>query len=257
MLRNKHRYKPRRVLRLISRTWICLGLIALGYGTILTAFSPVVSPDGLPRIHFTASRDDARLSAAMRLWSEESGEMGDAFTAGRAAYDIATVTHDPKWAHEASRRFGEAREVLPGFAQATAWHGSAHSLIARDYPVQGAWQVLPGPGFARIYHVKRAEALLDAAVADSPDDPVVRLLRAATISQMPGLLTDHGVAMQDFALLARWEANPAQNPDHVAILTSAEWRREFLDAYALARDASGDPQLAETLRARAATLTNS
>lgn len=240
-----------------SRTWITMGVLAVGYASFVTACAPLNATDGTPRVEMAASEDDARLTEALRLWAQENDEMGDAFTAGKAAYDIASVTHDPKWARAASRKLGEAREVLPGFAQATAWQGSAQSLIARDYPLQGAWQALPGPGFVRIYHVKRAEALLNAAVDEAPNDPVVRLLRAATMIQMPGVLTDHAVAQADFALLAAWEADPAQNPDYAMILTSDDWRRAFHDAYARAQHPANAPHTAQDQRLRAVPFTKS
>jgi len=228
------------ILRTAITTWAGLGLIALNCGAFMISCAPVTTADGTPRIHINMSKDDARLSEAVRLWSEESGATGDAFTAGKAAYDIADVTNDPKWARVASRRLAEARKALPGFAQATAWQGAAQALIARDYPLRGAWQALPGPGFVRIYHVKRAEALLNEAVAEAPGDPVVRLLRAATISSLPRALTERDTAMQDFALLAQWEADPDSNPGYAAILASRDWRRAFHDAHAQAGNAQGD-----------------
>ena len=114
--------------------------------------------------------------------------------------------------------------------------------MARDYPLQGVWQVLPGPGIARIYHVKRAECLLNYAVVQAPKDPVVRLLRAVTVSQMPKFFVNHGVVMQDLLILAKWEADPSLNPDYISVLTSNCWRREVFDAYALAMSAQGDAQ---------------
>lgn len=241
-------------LKLVLGTWIGMGILAVGYSTFLTSFASVHTADGKPRIALGDSQDNAGLNEAARLWSEERGAAGDVFTAGRAAYDIADQTRDPKWAGEASRRLAEAREVLPGFGQATAWQGAANALIARDYPLQGAWQALPGPFFVRIYHIERAEALLNEAVRQTPDDPVVRLLRAATLSRLPEALVDREIAMEDFALLAEWRADPASNPENAAVLVSSEWQLGFLDAYAQAKAALGDRQMAETLRAQASSL---
>ena len=209
--------------------------------SFLTACSPATTADGEVVVKMDAAPEaEAELKEALRIWMEESAEGGDAFSAGKAAYDIASATRDPRWAWEANRLLAEARETLPGFAQATAWQGSAQGLIARDYPIQGIWQVLPGPGYARIYHVRRAVALMNSAVEEAPRDPVVRLVRAATVSRMPGFLVDHGVAKRDFKILAEWEADPSLNPDHAEILTSDDWRESFLDAHETAKAEFGD-----------------
>lgn len=244
-----------RYIRMALRTWLGLGVAALAYGVLAVSCSPVADGDGELRVRPAVSPEDIpALAEAKRLWEEESGGTGDPFTAGRAAYDIADLTRDPKWARVASRKLGEAREALPGFAQAVAWQGAAQSLIARDYPVRGAWQIVPGPGFARIYHVRRAESLLDEAVAQAPKDPVVRLLRAAVVSRMPDTFVERENALQDFALLESWEADPSLNPAHAEILRSGDWRGEYLCAHAIALEEEGEPRDAEALRARALGL---
>ncbi|WP_293573972.1 hypothetical protein [Phaeobacter sp.] len=213
-----------------SRIWISIGALAVIYGLTVTGCSPVADADGTPRIKTTAM-DQPRLTEASALWSEENGAYGDPFTTGKAAYDIAQLTHDPKWAREAISQLEKARSEMPNFPSATAYLGSAHALMARDYPLQGAWQALPGPGFVRIYHVERAEALLSEAVAIDPTDPVARLIRAATIIDMPGVLADHDLALADFDQLAKWEAQPELNPQHADVLRSAKWRGDFYSAY--------------------------
>jgi hypothetical protein len=228
-----------RSLKITFRVWFGCGLMASLYIVLLTSCSSTVTgSDGellisMPEVQDDKSFDRVRLDEAIRLWEAESGELGDSFSAGKAAYDIASVTHDPKWANEAIDRLAEAREVLPDFAQATAYQGSAHALVARDFPLQGIWMLLPGPGFVRIWYVKRAEELLNKAVEQNGDDPVVRLFRAATMSSMPQiLLTDGGVADTDFALLERWEADPKLNSEYEDILNSDKWRKAFYEAYA-------------------------
>lgn len=240
-----------------TRTWLTLGATVSIYGLVAVSCSPVEDADGTPRItpgaatEVSVSSDAHRLNSARVLWAEESGADGDPFTAAKAAYDIAAVTKDPKWAHTAGERFTIARQEMPGFAQATAWHGSAHALIARDFPIQGAWQALPGPGFVRIYHVKRAQSLLDEAVAQDEHDPVVRLVRAATVIGMPSVLVDHSVAWSDFQTLAEWESNPGLNPTYAVVLQNDEWRRGFWAAYADALAGDGQLQAAERIRANA------
>ncbi len=98
----------------------------------------------------------------------------------------------------------------------------------------------------RIYHVERAEALLSEAVAIDPTDPVARLIRAATVINMPGVLADHDLALSDFNQLAKWDANPELNPKHADVLRSKKWRGDFYSAYAEVLRAQGKPELAAT-----------
>lgn len=234
-----------RVLKMTSRTWISMGVLAVVYGLTVTGCSPVADADGTPIIK-TTTVDQPRLTEARALWSEEHGEFGDPYTAGKAAYDIAQLTQDPKWAREAISQLEAARSDMPNFPSATAYLGSAHSLMARDFPMQGAWQALPGPGFVRIYYVERAEALLSEAVAIDPTDPVARLIRAATVINMPAVLVDHDLAMADFDQLAKWEANPDLNPKHADVLRSAKWRGDFYSAYAEVLTEQGKTEQAAT-----------
>ncbi len=219
-------------------------LFACGFAlsTFLAACAPATNDDGTYRISTDAveAGEEARLNEATEIWAEESGEGGDPFSAGKAAYDIASVTHDQRWAREANRRLADARDVLPGFAQATAYQGSAQSLIARDYPVRGVFLIIPGPGYARMYHVWRGVALMNRAVKEAPQDPVVRLVRAATVSRLPRLLVNRGPAREDFVILEQWAANPGLNPEYAEILTSEEWRRPFFDELEAYKAETGD-----------------
>ena len=224
-----------------------MGFLMVVYSLTVTGCSPVIDANGALRINEATSHNATDLNSldqARALWSEENGEYGDPFTAGKAAYDIARLTHDPKWANEAIARLELAREAMPNFPAATAYLGSAHALMARDFPVQGAWQVLPGPGFVRIYHVKRAETLLSEAIEIDPSDPVARLIRAATVIRMPSILADHDLALADFEQLAAWEANPQANAKHADVLRSAKWRGDFYRAYAAALAEQGKTEQA-------------
>ncbi len=261
MSRNKTK-GSRRYLKLVSRFWIASGVLALIGGTIYVNSAPRFGADGSAQVNFTEAQaatpfDMPRLTEAERLWKAESGDMGDPFTAGKAAYDIAAVTHDPRWAHLAVERLGQAREEFPTLVQATAYRGAAQSLMARDYPIKGAWMVVPGPGFARIWYVKRAERFLDQAVSEAPKDPVVRLLRAGAISGMPGILVDHDIARADFELLASWLKDPSQNPDFADVLGSTGWRMGFLATYSGYLAAAGRADDAKTLRAELEALARS
>ena len=216
------------------RSFLGLGAVLVVYSLIVTGCTRIADTDGTLRIKeidSPAAGDISRLNEARRLWVEESGENGDPFTAGKAAWDIAQLTRDAKWSNEAIDYLDRAKAEMPQFALATAYLGSAHALAARDYPFRGAWQLLPGPGFVRIYHVERAKSFLNEAVDQDSDNPVIRLIRAATVINMPGLLADHDMALDDFELMAQWEANPEKNPAYGDVLRSPEWRNDFYKAW--------------------------
>lgn len=249
-----------------SRTWIGMGMMAVTYGIGITSCTPVMPETAAPSAEtvsrdstlqtvaftnnaqteasVTAGVDALRLSRAIPLWNSESGPDGDAFTAGVAAFEIASVLHDPKWARVAIDTLTLAQKQMPDMAQTQAWLGSAHALMARDFPVQGAWQVLPGPGFVRIYHVKTAQAQMNKAVAKDPKDPVALLIRASTLVSMPAVLVNEDQAQTDFDQLALWADAPDSNPDHADVLRSDRWRDDFHRLYAGAMEKTGHPEQA-------------
>lgn len=248
-----------------SRTWIGMGMMAVTYGVGITSCSPVVpitatpnaevaSREALQPVAFTeatkngtdaaARVDDLRLSRALPLWESESGPDGDSFSAGVAAFEMASVLHDPKWARVAIDKLTLAHKQMPAMAQTQAWLGSAHALMARDFPVQGVWQVLPGPGFVRIYHVKTAESQMNKAVAKDPNDPVSVLIRASTLVSMPAILVAQDQAQADFDQLALWANAPDSNPGHADVLRSLKWRDDFHRLYAGAMEKFGHPEQA-------------
>ena len=195
----------RRFLRLVIRTYVLIGIIALIY-TFAIACSPTSKNDNDINIAAPSrieQSDKSRLEALYHLWFEEKGKNGDQFTAGKAAYDIARLTGDLEWSAQAIELLNKAREEMPQFSLATAYLGAAHALKARDFPLRGLWQVLPGPGFLRMYHVRKAETLLNEAFAKDSTNPIVCLLRASTIINMPSILVSHDTALDDFELLAK------------------------------------------------------
>ena len=225
----------RTIRRTCLGTWLAAGVLATGYGCLVSGCSPmtpVVEPiapaatiDGLESAE-QAWRAE-RTAEHERIWNEESGPDGDPFSAGLAAYHLASATLDPAWSSEAIDAFDKALQSNPDFALARAWRGSAHALMARDYPVQGLWQFIPGPGFVRLYHVKTAFADLDAAVGAAPDDPVVRLVRASTYVAMPPVFGGGDEGLADFDRLRAWIRDPDSNPAHADILRSRSWREEY------------------------------
>ncbi|WP_068089065.1 hypothetical protein [Polycladidibacter stylochi] len=240
----------RKGVRLFSACWILLGLVLFAYSELQLIGSPQ-----MPELVVTVQKDSAedaiqrwnqrRLREATYLWREENSSEGDTFTAGLAAYRIGSITHDPLWVAFAKDKLLEATETLSQFAQARAWLGSAHALIARDYPIQGYWQVFPGIGFARIYNVLQANKYLDEAVALDEFDPISRLIRASTLSAMPDIFVSKESVGNDMRLLLSWVEDPSSNPKYKQVLQYETFRDEFYLAYAQWLEARGDKAAAK------------
>ena len=235
------------IRRTFLGTWLAAGVSAMGYGFLVSGCTPVT-----PVVEaVTASVEIDSLEKAEQawragtiarhepIWKEESGPGGDPFAAGLAAFHLASVTYDPAWSNLAIDAFDRALEANPGFALARAWRGSAHALLARDYPVRGLWQIVPGPGFVRIYHVKAAFSDLDAAVEIVPDDPLVRLIRASTYLAMPPVFGGRDEGLADFDRLRDWTRHPDGNSGYADILRSGSWREEYFLARSRAMSEAG------------------
>lgn len=228
-------HKGRMVGHTILGAWLAAGLLMTGYGFLITGCapaSPVVKPVA------TAGKIDSLETAErawrareirdhQRIWEEESGPDGDPFTAGLAAFRLASVTEDPAWSNAAIDAFDNVLERNPDLALARAWRGSAHALAARDYPIQGLLQIIPGPGFVRLHHVHASTSDLDAAADAAPRDPVVRLVRASTYVGLPAIFGKRDEGFADFDELEGWTNDPQGNPDHADVLRSESWRESY------------------------------
>ena len=244
----------RTIGRTLLGTWLAAGVLALGYGLVAsgcTPVTPVAGPvvpagemDGLEKAEQAWRAGIVAEHEA--IWNEESGPDGDPFAAGLAAFHLASATRDPAWSNAAVDAFDKVLDSDPGFALARAWRGSAHALMARDYPVKGLWQIVPGPGFVRLYHVKAAFSDLDAAVAAAPDDPVIRLIRGSTCLAMPPVFGGGDEGRADFGKLRAWTRDPDGNPGHAEVLRSRSWREKYHLARARAMEAIGEDE--EALR---------
>ena len=227
--------KGRTIARTILGTWLATGVLAFGYGLVVSGCTPVIPAvepavpigeiDGLEEAE--QAWRATKIAEHESIWIQESGEDGDPFSAGLAAYNLASATGDSAWSNAAIDAFDKVLDGYPGFALARAWRGSAHALMARDFPVQGWWQIVPGPGFVRLYHVRAAFSDLDAAVADAPDDPTIRLIRGASYLGMPSIFGGRDEGLADFDMLRGWTLDPTSNPDYADVLRSTGWREEY------------------------------
>ena len=225
----------RTIRRTFLGTWLAAGVLATGYAILVSGCTPVtpgaepIAPSG--EIDSLEKAEQAWRAAEIAenrpIWNAESGPDGDPFSAGMAAYHLASATFDPSWSNEAIDAFDKVLESNPGFALARAWRGSAHALMARDYPLQGLWQIVPGPGFVRLYHVKAAFSDLDAAVDAAPGDPVIRLIRASTYLSMPSIFGGGEEGLADFEELQAWIRDPDSNPGYSDVLRSRDWRVRY------------------------------
>ena len=227
--------EKRTIRRAFLGSWLAAGVLATGYAILVsgcTPVAPVVEPIASPEeIDSVEKAEQAWRAGEVAeyepIWNEESGPDGDPFAAGLAAYRLASATRDSAWSNQAIDAFDKTLERDPGFALARAWRGSAHALMARDYPVQGLWQIVPGPGFVRLYHVKAAFSDLDSAVDAAPGDPIVRLIRASTYLAMPSIFGGGEEGLADFDKLRAWTRDPDSNPDYADVLRSRDWHEQY------------------------------
>ena len=240
----------RTIGRTLLGTWLAAGVLALGYGLAASGCAPVtpgvepIAPVGEvdgPEKAEQAWRAET-IATHEAIWNEEAGPDGDPFAAGLAAFHLASATRDPAWSNAAIDAFDKVLEGDPGFALARAWRGSAHALLARDYPVRGLWQIVPGPGFVRLYHVKAAFSDLDSAVGAAPDDPVIRLIRGSTFLAMPPVFGGGDEGRADFDRLRAWTRDPDGNPGHAEVLRSRSWREKYHLARARAMEEIGEDE---------------
>ena len=246
--------KPKRRIRTVVLTIsggsLAMGMLMLGYGLIISGCAPVnleIKPV-LPakEINSLADAEQSwradKISQYQPIWIAEKGAEGDSFSAGLAAYHLASASGDSAWSNAAIDAFDEVLKHAPDLTMARAWRGSAHALHARDFPIQGILQIIPGPGFVRLYHVRKSFSDLDKSVEDAPKDPVIRLIRGSTYVAMPSIFGGADIGRSDFEMLRVWELDPASNPEYEDILRSKVWQENYYQSRARAMAKVGEDE---------------
>lgn len=141
---------------------------------------------------------------------------GERLKAARVAYFKVVEGNDRAADAEAHRLLDAMGKAYPGDAVVKAYQGSLELLdVAHDW---------------RIWNLKRQSdeglALLDAAVAQAPDEPEARFLRAATSWHLPGFYHRRAQCESDFALLApraERDAREGRLPPELASAVENYW----------------------------------
>ncbi|WOO41108.1 hypothetical protein [Rubellicoccus peritrichatus] len=114
------------------------------------------------------------------------------------AYNELALNDDEDAIDKAIDQFEYILEQDPTRVKAMAFIGSLTVLKARYSSI-----------FTKLSHAEKGFDILDKAVETAPDDPDVRLIRAANSSEVPGFLGRSDEAEADFDwLLANIELNP-------------------------------------------------
>jgi hypothetical protein len=122
----------------------------------------------------------------------EHQEYASRLSVTRAAYFKVIAKPDEAADNEAHQALAAFEREYPGDAIGKAYHGSLELLDAAH-----SWAIWN-------LHKQAAEglSLLDAAVAQAPDEPEVRFIRAATAWHLPGFYRRKAQCEADFQILA-------------------------------------------------------
>lgn len=240
-------------MKFILRAYLLTGLLLVGYGFLLSSCTAAVlpTPPAVPKkIDNLQDAETAfianQINTYGQIWKEENNEQGDSFVTGLSAWQLANATKDSAWSSAAIDSFRAAlKEDAGDIAQIKAWLGSSHALMARDFPIKGWWLIIPGPGFVRLYHVKRSIVNLHEAVNMAPKDPVIRLIRGSTYISMPSIFGVYEEGMEDFSLLEDWIADPQLNPKHAGLLASHSWLQKYFLSCARAMSSANNKKKAK------------
>jgi tetratricopeptide (TPR) repeat protein len=152
-------------------------------------------------------------------------------------YHIAELSRDYEATGRVVKQLEQLRDKYPDDAEILAFLGSAVALRARDFPLRGLYQVVPGPGFVRMGNTSKAISLLQEAVDSAPQNPIVRLVRGITLTHLPRPFLQFGEGLADLRRLARWVDNPSLNSGYADILRDPAFQADVFfrlgEAYAL------------------------
>lgn len=126
--------------------------------------------------------------------------------------------------------------------RARAGLGGANRLEARDYPIRGAAEFLlfGTPRMLRLNLVRKSVSNLNRAVEASPDDPIVRLYRAAAFVGIPPFFGVRETGLADYDVLDQWTQQPENNSEYIEFLSSKEWRDEYFLTRARSMEQAGE-----------------
>ncbi len=137
-------------------------------------------------------------------------------SAARTAYFKVITQNDQAADGQAHEALAEFERAYPGDPVAKAYHGSLELLDAAH-----SWAIWN-------LHKQAADglSLLDAAVAEAPDEPEARFIRAATSWHLPGFYHRKAQCEADFQLLAgraEQDAREGKLPPELAAATYNYW----------------------------------
>ena len=140
----------------------------------------------------------------------------------RSAYFRVITTGDHAADQQAHDALTELEKAFPGDATAKAYHGSLELLDAAHN-----WEIWN-------LHKQASEglALMDEAIAQAPDEPEARFIRAATSWHLPGFYHRRSQCEADFALLsarAEQDAQQGKLPPELAAATLNYWGQILVD----------------------------
>jgi len=169
--------------------WMIFGVSAVSLSTVL---------------HASPANDEAREQYRSRL------------SVARTAYFKVVTSNDQAADVQAHEALAELERDYPGDPVAKAYHGSLELLdAAHNWAI---WNL----------HKQAADGLnlLDAAVAEAPDEPEARFIRAATSWHLPGFYHRKAQCEADFQLLAsraEQDARQGKLPPELAAATYNYW----------------------------------
>lgn len=240
----------RRVVRTVFLSYLGIGLVLAMVG-----FFPPASLDRAPPVAgmiATAPTPEramqaylAQLSAVSLPLLRDGGGATDAAARCRAAFQLARLSVVRRHAIAAVESCTMAAMDDP---ESEAHLGAAYALRARDFVVIPWTSFFAGVGLPRLWFSWQTVRHLDAALDRAPDSPVVRMLRASTYAQLPGLFGTAQAAERDRQWLAARLAGltgGGQPGERLADVSPAAQAEAVRIHMLLANAAARDGQVAE------------